>query len=96
MTWTVPDKSDFIWKTWNDSPSWVVFDPRSRETHVLDELSAFVLRWLVENSGTIKDLVDRLALEFELDAEARIDAINYVDRVLCRFLQVGLIDKAST
>ncbi len=92
MGWTVPDRDKLLWKAWDDSSSWVVFHPRSRQTHILDELSASVLRLMVDGCETIEDLAQRVVLVHGLTAEDLGLASEYVEKVAGRLSEAGLVD----
>lgn len=80
-----------IWKRWDDSAHWLVFDPRSRQTHLLDELAAAVLRASLSHPVSEQGLADHLVEEFDMGADSKADAVKYVASVIPRLVELGLI-----
>lgn len=95
MVLIVPDKDELIWKSWSGSASWVVYHPRSGQTHFVDELSASVLRSLVSGCCSCRELADTVLSQFDLGPEASLEAIAYVERAVQRFSEVGLVDRSQ-
>lgn len=88
---TAHNADNLVWKHWDDSEFWVVFHLESRQTHILDEISAAVLRSLSDGPVRIEDVVEQLIRDFGIDPEARSDALSYVAKAVRRFIESGLI-----
>lgn len=85
------DQHELVWKTWDDSSSSVVFHVPSRQTHLLDELTSTVLRVMKNGIHTVESVAEQLICEFELDSEAKADAVRFVTAAIPRLAELGLI-----
>lgn len=85
------DPQELVWKTWEDSGSSLVFHVPSRQTHLLDELTAVVLRIIRNGTHTVESVAEQLIREFELESEAQADAVGFVTVAVPRLAELGLI-----
>ncbi|MBX3438069.1 MAG: HPr-rel-A system PqqD family peptide chaperone [Planctomycetaceae bacterium] len=86
--WIVRSPQDLLWRTWGTDS--LLFDPRSGDTHLLDEVARNGLLCLQEEPLHAGQLAQRLSewLDLDLDDELR----QYVDVLLRRFFDAGLIE----
>lgn len=85
------DQRELVWKTWEDSSDSLVFHVPSRQTHLLDELTAAVLRIIRNGTHTVESVAEQLIREFELESEAQADAVRFVTVAIPRLAELGLI-----
>jgi PqqD family protein of HPr-rel-A system len=88
-------EAEWIWKSWPDSDDWILFHPPSRQTHRLDQLSAYVLKLLRGGSQSPEQLAECLVRDFDLEPEAQCDAVKYVATLLLRLAELGLISGSA-
>lgn len=86
---------ELVWRRWNDSEYWIVFHPESRQTHVLDEISASVLRLTLDSPHCVEVVAEQFISEFGIEPEARTDAIAYVASATQRLIESGLIRRPA-
>jgi len=84
-------QTDLVWKSWGDSTFWIVFHSKSHQTHLLDEVSAAVLRSICNGSWSFELVASDIVRKFELEADARQDALNFAASVVPRLVQLGLV-----
>jgi PqqD family protein of HPr-rel-A system len=88
LRWKAPAHHELLWEEWERE--FVVFDPRSGHTHLLNEMAAASLQALASHSLDAEELTRFLALEFgvaENEALAR-----HVADMLAHFDDIGLIE----
>lgn len=88
-------ESDFIWKRWVDSAEWAVYHRPSRQTFLLDELSATVLRLLETGARSAEEIAESLIGDFCLEADDRAAAVAYAERVVARLGSLGVLREPS-
>ena len=71
----------------------MVFNPASRETHLLDALTAAVLEEIEPGRKTISQLCDKFSDRFGLDAEKLPDRLATTCR---RLEELGLIELVNS
>jgi PqqD family protein of HPr-rel-A system len=90
--WVSVEFHALLWETWEHEH--FVFNPRSGETHVLNDLAGEMLRALAEKPHTAAELAlrfrDRLAGGGPDDVQPAVDAL------LRQLDQLGLVDADST
>lgn len=69
-----------------------MFDAASRQTHLLDELSAFVLRQLEIKPLGSDELTQALIREFAIEPTDQNDVANYIASLIPRLCNAGLIE----
>lgn len=89
-------EAEWIWKSWDDSDDWILYHPPSRQTHRLDQLSAYVLKLLRGGPRSPEQLAERLVRDFNLEPEALRDAVQYVATLLPRLAELGLISGSAS
>ena len=85
--WQLPAGAELLWQTWDEEV--IVFNTASGQTHLLDALSAAVLKEVENRPGDIDQLALRLAERFELDTEALLRRLR---EVCTHFDELGLVE----
>ena len=62
--WLLPSADDLLWEQWEED--YTVFDRKTRETHLINELPAEILRLLSTRPATTEEITARLAQLCEL------------------------------
>lgn len=88
-------ESDLIWKRWGDSAEWAVYHRPSRQTFLLDELSATVLRLLESGVRSTEAIAESLIKDFCLEVDDRAAAVAYAERVVARLNDMGVLRESS-
>lgn len=83
--WT--SRANLYWETWENQ--WSCYQPASGETHFLNPLGAAILTHLESAPGTLNDLCERLAEDFDVAPADNLRA--QVASTLARFDELGLI-----
>ena len=89
--WGLPDDVALLWKSWDEEV--IVFNRASGQTHLLDALSAEVLRELEMRPRTVADLAALFADRYELDSEELGDRLTGICR---RFDELGLAEPVGS
>lgn len=85
--WQLPAGAELLWQTWDEEV--IVFNTASGQTHLLDALSAAVLKEVEDHPGSIARLTIRLAKRFEIDTT---DLSQRLIEVCVRFDELGLLE----
>ena len=75
-----------IWRRWGDE--YVVYNPLSGDSHLVDFVSAQGLLQLAERQISAEDLVDELSTILGISADE--DLVRYVGRMTTEFVELGL------
>ena len=86
--WRLPKSVSLRWQSW-DEDEVIVFNRASGQTHLLDALSAAVLRQIEAAPTTIADLRRHFATGFALDESLLHDRLS---AICARFDQLGLAE----
>ena len=89
--WGLPEDVGLLWKSWDEEV--IVFNQASGQTHLLDALSAEVLRELEQRPVTVVDLVTLFADRYGLNSEELGDRLTTICR---RFDELGLAEPDSS
>lgn len=89
--WSTIADSTLYWERWGNQ--YAVFDSLSGETHLLPELTALVLRKLVERVSTARELAKVLCAETDDTYDERF--IMGITRLLQQLQGVGLVEKSA-
>ncbi len=91
MRWRVISSYPLAWRTWDDE-EYVVYHPGSGDTHVLNAMSAELLRRMEDASTTRAELVSHCVevLGIEPDEEFA----RQIDHLLNELNDLGLIEPA--
>jgi PqqD family protein of HPr-rel-A system len=90
--WARTVGSELRWASWDAEE--VVYDAASGDTHVLDSVTAFLLKRLQATSATIRELADLVAVEYNIDPGDRLLARVY--RSLTGLRTLSLIDSVPS
>jgi PqqD family protein of HPr-rel-A system len=90
--WARTVGSELHWASWDGEE--VFYDAGSGDTHVLDPVTAFLLKRLQSTSATIRELADLVAVEYNIDPGDRLLARVY--RSLTGLRTLSLIDSAPS
>ena len=87
-TWQVSGAGKLHWRCWEGE--YVVFNPLSGDTHLLDVVAAGVLMDILDNPSTTGDLVGRAAGFLEVESGEALS--SYVKDILQKLDELGLIE----
>jgi PqqD family protein of HPr-rel-A system len=90
LEWALAEGSRLHWVFWDDE--YVVFDEGSGDTHLLDFLTAEVLKVLEQSRGDVPALVGRVAARLDLDPDADLE--RRIREAIERFREAGLVEPA--
>ena len=79
-------QNGLIWRRWGDE--YVVYNPLSGDSHLLDFVSAQGLLHLAEHEISAEELVGELSSALGIDADD--DLVRYVGRITTEFAELGL------
>jgi len=88
LEWELAEGSRLHWASWDDE--YVVFDEGSGNTHLLDFLTAEVLKALEQSRGAVPALIERVAARLDLDPDADLE--RRIREVVERFREAGLVE----
>ena len=88
LEWALAEGSRLHWISWDDEC--VVFDEGSGDTHLLDFLTAEVLKVLEQSRGPVPALVGRVAARLDLDPDADLE--RRIREAMERFREAGLVE----
>ena len=86
--WRVPDKGQLPLRDWNGD--YVVYNPLTGNTHVLDIVTGEVLKAIMVAPVTSQELCQRVAEFLDVPNDAR--AADNVDEILAVLDELGLIE----
>jgi PqqD family protein of HPr-rel-A system len=84
--------ASLVWRNWDDDEH-VVFCDASGDTHLVNDVTAEVLRQLERSERDFSDLVLRVAESFGAEPDERFE--TSVARLLVYLDQVGLVEPAA-
>jgi PqqD family protein of HPr-rel-A system len=91
MRWRVPPDCELLWERFE--PEFVVFDPRSGCTHLLNEMAAAALKTLASRALDARELSELLAAEFRVSADEEL--LDRVAEMLDYLDAMGLVEPES-
>ena len=83
----VPDVNALVWRMWEDE--FLVYNTTSGQTHHLNLLAGEALRSLEAKAADGRELVRRLADEFEIPEDS--PPLQMIDRLIRELDELGLI-----
>lgn len=92
LRWRVRSSAQLHWQTWGEES--VVFNSLTGDTHYLDLLASTGLRLLEKQASPINELVDHLAVQLEIDADASLQ--RYTQQLVENFAALGLIEACDS
>jgi PqqD family protein of HPr-rel-A system len=90
--WTVPEENRLAWRGWDDE--FLVYNAASGQTHHLNLLAAEALRCLAAEPALTRELVGRLANQFEIAEDS--PPLQMIDRLILELDELGLIAPSAT
>jgi PqqD family protein of HPr-rel-A system len=88
--WVVPKWIHLQWRQWDDE--YVVFNPASGHTHVLNWIGAEALKALEKSPSSSKDVMRRIS-ECAVTEDASA-LLGQLDKLFAEFDELGLIERA--
>jgi PqqD family protein of HPr-rel-A system len=92
IRWAVPSKNLLAWRIWDDE--FLVYNAASGQTHHLNLLAGEALRSLEVEPAQTRELVRRLAHEFEIAEDS--PPLRMIDRLIHELDELGLIAPSTT
>ena len=86
--WKVSGAGKLRWRCWDGE--YVVFNPLTGDTHLLDVVAGGVLMDILAGPATVNELIGRAA-EF-LDVESDQALSSHVENILQRLDELGLVE----
>jgi PqqD family protein of HPr-rel-A system len=86
--WRIAAETPLSWRAWDGD--YVVFDPATGQTHLLDVLAAETLKALAQAPATRDELIERLAASADLPKDGSLAEL--VRSLIARFDALGLIE----
>ena len=86
MTLKLHAQDGLIWRRWDDE--YVVYNPASGESHLLDFVSAQGLMQLEKHVASTEQLVNDLSLALEIPADEELS--RYVQQMVTELSELGL------
>jgi PqqD family protein of HPr-rel-A system len=90
--WAVPDPNILAWRIWNDE--FLVYNIASGQTHHLNFLAGEALRSLEAEPARARDLIRRLADQFEIAEDS--PPLQMIDQLIREFDELGLIAPSTS
>jgi len=87
IRWAVPSTNLLAWRIWDDD--FLVYNTASGQTHHLNLLAGEALRSLEVEPAQTRELVRRLAHEFEIAEDS--PPLQMIDRLIHELDELGLI-----
>jgi PqqD family protein of HPr-rel-A system len=91
MRWRVPPDCELLWERFE--PEFVVYDPRSGCTHLLNEMAATALKTLAGHALDARELAHHLANDFHVPADDEL--VDRVTEMLEYLDAMGLVEPES-
>ena len=85
--WQVPRENMLTWRVWDDE--FLIYNTASGQTHHLNLLAGEALRSLEVEPAQTRELVRRLAHEFEIAEDS--PPLQMIDRLIHELDELGLI-----
>jgi len=87
VRWVVPSANLLAWRVWDDE--FLVYNAASGQTHHLNLLAGEALRSLEVEPAETRELVGRLANQFEIAEDS--PPLQMIDRLIHELDELGLI-----
>ena len=89
--WAISRESPLLWQSWDDD-EYVVYSSASGDTHLINEVTAEVLRQLERSELAFSDLVHNVAQTLGTEPDEPTE--NHIARLLVYLDQIGLVEPA--
>lgn len=94
MRYGIPPGVELSWKSWANEAETAVFHHQSGQTHLLDELAAWVVK-LVDTQPLLKsEIAGQIREEFGADLPDE-DVERYLTDLLPRLCRIGIVKECS-
>ena len=90
--WAIPRGAPLIWRSWDDD-EYVVYSTASGDTHLINHVTAEVLRQLERSDLPFSDLVRKVTESLGIELNPKIE--TYVARLVTYLDQIGLVEPVS-
>jgi len=87
-TWKVIDACEFRWRIWDNQ--FVVYNPASGDTHLLNQVAGEALRCLQEAPADAAELTRRVAVRTDIQVDAQL--LAKINDFLDELAELGLIE----
>ncbi len=84
-------ESALLWRQWDDE--YVVFNPSSGDTHVLNLVAAQALKFLERAEADATDLAEHVGATLNLNADDGL--LQHMDQLIDQFDELGLVELAQ-
>jgi PqqD family protein of HPr-rel-A system len=88
LEWELAENSRLHWVCWDDE--YVAFDEGSGDTHLLDLVTAEVLKVLEQSPGALPALIERVAARLDVDPDADLE--RRIREAIETFREAGLVE----
>ena len=85
----ISQRAPLLWRSWDDD-EYVVYSAASGDTHLINEVTAEVLRQLERSELELSDLIRNVAEALGANPDRRIE--NYVGQLLVHLDEIGLVE----
>jgi PqqD family protein of HPr-rel-A system len=92
IRWVVSDANPLVWRVWDNQ--FLVYNTASGQTHHLNFLAGEALRSLEAKAADGRELVRRLADEFEISEDS--PPLQMIDRLIRELDELGLIAPSTS
>ena len=89
--WGISREAPLLWRSWDDD-EYVVYSSVSGDTHLINEVTAEVLRQLERSELAFSDLAHNVAKTLGAEPDEQIE--THVARLLVYLDQIGLVESA--
>lgn len=89
--WRLPRGAELLWQSWDEEV--IVFNTASGQTHLLDALSAAVLKEIQNRPSTVSQLTNAFAERFNFEPESLSQRLA---DICARFDELGLAEPQRT
>ena len=89
--WVVPKWVRLQWRRWDGE--YVVFNPASGHTHVLNGLAAKALKELQESPSSTTDVLQRISESIQGEKSSKL--IAQLDKLFAEFDELGLTERVQ-
>lgn len=87
--WVISQGAPLLWRNWDDG-EYVVYSTASGDTHLINEVTAEVLRQLERSELAFSDLVGKVAQALGIEGDGQFE--SHVARLLVHLDRIGLIE----
>lgn len=89
--WRACTEATLLWRQWGDE--YVVFNPASGDTHVLNEVAAQALQRLEQSPADTRDLTAHIRAAIHIDPDDQL--LRHMEGLIDQFDELGLTEPAD-